>query len=69
MKTEFRHGDHVTLTDASGRTYAGALHLPDILMYGDSGNYWEPRIEGLGYALHTITREDGSRFRTDGRLS
>ena len=65
----FTHGQAVTLTDSSGRAESGALHLPDVVMYGSRGQYLLPRETPGGFGVHTITRPDGSRYRTEGRLT
>lgn len=65
----FRHGQRVALTDSSGRAEVGTLHLPDVVMYGALGQYALPRETPGGYGVHTLAREDGSLFRTEGKLS
>lgn len=69
----FTHGQAVTLTDVNGTEHQGTLHLPDagMSMHTRSGwvDYDEPRTTPGGLGVHTITRGDGSRFRTEGRLS
>lgn len=60
----FRHGDPVTL---DGRK--GTLYLPLLTMYGHGRTWDEPQQTTGGYGVHTIILEDGSRFRTEGRLS
>lgn len=66
----FRNGDTVTLTDSVyGTQITGTLYLPDLVMYGN-GRQWSERQESQGsYGVHTLILTDGSRFRTEGRLS
>lgn len=66
---EFRHLQHVTVTDAYGKSTTGRLNLPDVLMYGRAGNYWESRVLTAGYQTVTLILPDGSLFHTEGRLS
>ncbi len=68
MAKKFTHGQAVTLTDASGVESRGTLHLPDVVMYGPQGQYTLPRETSGGYGVHTIRKEDGSLFRTEGRV-
>lgn len=65
----FKHGQAVTLSDPYGVDRQGTLHLPDVLMYGNGGNYWEERTVSGGYAVYTLRDSEGSLFRTEGRLS
>lgn len=66
----FRNGDTVILTDSAyGTEVKGALHLPDLVMYGNGRRWSEPQKTYGGYGVHTLILPNGSRFRTEGRLS
>jgi hypothetical protein len=69
----FKHGQAVTLTDINGTEHTGNLHLPDAAMSMHTRSGWveyaEPRTTSGALGVHTLTRPDGSRFRTEGRLS
>ncbi len=65
-----RNGDHLTVTDAYGRTTEGTLHLPSLRMSGPTVPAHDvPQVLTEGYQVVTPTLPNGNRFRTEGRLS